>query len=459
MSRTRIFIIIFATSFTSFLATFLSSSINLALKNIALEYSVNPSDLSLVTSVFLLFSSLCIVPFGKLSDSYGPKRTLIFGCAFFTISNFLVPAVVYNFSSLVVMRGLQGIGSALLVVSNIPIITGAIEKKYRSVALGFLSAFVYLGFATGNFIGGYLTQAFGWKSIFIASGAGCALAMALIQLFVPAETLTTKTGKDKSIDYSGIFYYALTLICLQMGANQLNKIYGVLLLILSAAFFVFFIKRQFSAPDPIYDMRLFISNKCFAMAVLAVFLNFISTYGSQYLISLYLQCNRELLPLEAGKITLVPPLMQILFAPLAGYICSHFQPALIASSGMGITALSLTMLSFLSASTPYAYIYAALALGGVGTSLFSTPNTGIIMESVPADRRGMAAASNSIMRNLGMQCSIIICGAAFLTVFGETKGIPPEKYPQMLTVVNSCYAIFAVSATAGAIISLKRKAL
>ncbi|HOT76606.1 MAG TPA: hypothetical protein PK467_12510 [Candidatus Wallbacteria bacterium] len=91
-------------------------------------------------------------------------------------------------------------------------------------------------------------------------------------------------------------------------------------------------------------------------------------------------------------------------------------------------------------------------------SLFSTPNTSITMESVPADRRGIASASNSIMRNLGMQCSIIICGAAFLTVFGETRGIPPEKYPQMLSVIRTCYMIFTAAALTGTVISLKRSA-
>ncbi|HPG58579.1 MAG TPA: MFS transporter [Candidatus Wallbacteria bacterium] len=458
MSRARILIIVLATGLTSFLSSFLSSSVNLALKSIAAEYAVNPADLSLVTSVFLLFSSLFIVPFGNLSDAYGPKRTLVFGCAFFTASNFLVPLVVNSFSSLVAMRGLQGIGSAFLVVSNIPIITNVIEKKYRSVSLGFLSSLIYLGFATGNFIGGYLTQSFGWKSIFIVSGAGCALAMAIIQAFVPGERTAIKEKTDKKIDYKGIFYYALTLICLQSGANQINNVWGAALLAASASSFVFFIRRQFDAPRPIYDMRLFTGNKVFAMAVLSVFLNFISTYGSQYLISLYLQCNRGLTPLQAGKITLITPLVQIIFAPMAGAFCSRFHPAFIASSGMAITSISLAAFVFLSESTSYALIYASLALAGVGVSFFSTPNTSIIMESVPADRRGMASASNSIMRNLGMQCSIIICGAAFLMVFGETKGIPPEKYPQMLSVIRACYMIFTAAALTGTVISLKRSA-
>ncbi|HOD40571.1 MAG TPA: MFS transporter, partial [Candidatus Wallbacteria bacterium] len=109
MSRARILIIVLATGLTSFLSSFLSSSVNLALKSIAAEYAVNPADLSLVTSVFLLFSSLFIVPFGNLSDAYGPKRTLVFGCAFFTASNFLVPLVVNSFSSLVAMRGLSSV--------------------------------------------------------------------------------------------------------------------------------------------------------------------------------------------------------------------------------------------------------------------------------------------------------------------------------------------------------------
>ncbi len=68
----------------------------------------------------------------------------------------------------------------------------------------------------------------------------------------------------------------------------------------------------------------------------------------------------------------------------------------------------------------------------------------------------MATAANSILRNLGMQCSIILCGCAFLFALGDVKGIPPERYGEMLTATRFCYAVFAVLCGVGTVISLKR---
>jgi len=217
-----------------------------------------------------------------------------------------------------------------------------------------------------------------------------------------------------------------------------------------------FLRRQLRARDPIYDLRLFLSNRVFALANGAVFLNFMATYGSQYLLPLYLQCNRGLSPLEAGKITLFQPLMQVFFSPLAGWLASRIPPAQVASGGMGMIAAALILLSRLTETTPLAWVYGAMVLIGIGISLFSAPNTSIILESVPPERRGMAAASNSIMRNLGMQTSVILCGAAFLVALGQVKGIPPERYGDMLQATRVCYGLFAGICLVGMGLSLGR---
>ena len=64
--------------------------------------------------------------------------------------------------------------------------------------------------------------------------------------------------------------------------------------------------------------------------------------------------------------------------------------------------------------------------------------------------------SNSVMRNLGMQFSIILCGSAFLLAMGHVQGIPREAYGKMLSATRICYAIFAAMCIVGAVISLKR---
>ena len=450
----RIVLIVFATGLTSFLSTYLSSSVNLALKTIGTEYGASPASLSLLASVYLLASSVCIVPFGKVSDTYGPKRTLVFGCGFFILSNLLVPLLAQGFRSLLVLRGIQGVASAFLVVSNTPIVVSTVPKEHRPTALGVLSGLVYFGNSVGSFVGGALTQTFGWRSIFWSAAGGAAVALVLLQLLVPAPR--SEERRRGPLDVPGILFYALALVSLQAGASHLTVLWGRVLLCGCLGAFGLFLWRQTRAENPVFDLRLVLSTRVFALANAAVFLNFLATYGSQYLLPLYLQCNRGMTPLEAGKITLYQPLMQVFFSPLAGWLASRIPPAWVATGGMGLIAAALVLFSRLTEQTPLSLVVTGLVLVGVGISFFSAPNTSIIMEAAPPERRGMAAASNSLMRNLGMQCSIILCGAAFLLALGQVKGIPPERYGDMLAATRGCFAFFAGVCVLGMVLSLAR---
>lgn len=456
-SAAHLAVVLMATGLTSFLSTYLAASVNLALKSIGTEMDVGPASLSLLASVYLLLTSICLVPFGKLCDTFGPKRTLVFGCAWFTLSNFVVPFAARSFPLLVAFRGLQGIGAAFLMVSNTPIVSRVFPARQRATALGFLSGMVYFGYSVGNFIGGWLTQAFGWRSIFTSAGLCGLLALVTIQALVPNPGEGAAAGKKvRSLDLPGIAFYAASLICLQVGASRLTDPVGIALLVACTVAFILFLRRQWTAADPIYDLRLAVSNPVFAMSNLAVFFNFLATYGSGYLLPLYLTCNRGLSPAEAGRITLFQPLMQIFFSPFAGFLADRSSPAVVASAGMGMISVALLMLTQLGDSTPLFVVYAALILIGIGISFFSAPNTSLIMGAVPENKRGMAAASNSVMRNLGMQFSIILCGCAFLLAMGHVQGIPREAYGKMLSATRTCYAIFAAMCIAGAVISLKR---
>lgn len=454
MTRTRLALILIATSISTFLSTYLNGSVNMALKAIGAEYSANPSELSLLTSVYLLFTSLGLIPFGRMSDIHGPKRTLLCGCALFVLSNVLVPWLSFSFASLVAFRGLQGIGAALLLVSNTPIITAVFPRERRATAIGYLSGMVFFGYSVGSYLGGLLIDQFGWRSIFTSAAIAGALSFFAIWALVPSGH--EKTEEDRTFDMGGTVLYAAMLIFLQMVAARLTSPWGIALLAGSILAFVLFVRGQWASLHPVCDVRLFAANRVFAMSNLSGLFTFTATYGTQYLLSLYLQCNRGLTPSAAGKIMLFQPLMQLFFSPLAGFIADRTSPARIASAGMGLIAVALFLLANLAAGSPFEVIYLALILIGIGISLFSAPNTSIIMGSVSDGKRGMAAATNSLMRNLGMQLSIILCGSAFLISLGSVEGIPEAQYGLMLATTKIVFAVFACLCVVGVCVSLLR---
>ncbi|MBN8546478.1 MAG: MFS transporter [Ignavibacteria bacterium] len=426
---------------------YLLASVNLALKVIGEEFVVNPADLGLINSVYLLLSSICIVPLGKVSDILGPKKTLLFGASFFIISNLLVIFFANSFLSLLIFRTIQGIAASSLVVSNTPIITTTIPAKYRTTALGILSGLVYSGTTAGNFIGGFLTQSFGWRSIFISAAIAGGIALLIIKFVVPDREVDNEASRK--FDLPGIVFYALALIFLQGSANRLNEPLGWILFAGFAAGLVAFIYSQYRSSEPIYDIKLFRSNSVYAVTNISVFITFLTTYASQYLLGLYLQCNREMSPVKSGIVILIQPVLQLLVSPLAGFVADKTSPGKVSAAGMGLIALSLVILANLGEATPMYLIYFAMILTGSGIALFSAPNTSIMLGSVPESRQGSAVASNYVMLSVGMQTGIIICGLAFLFLVGKEAKIQKENFDEMLIATQISYWFFAIMATAG----------
>jgi len=426
---------------------YLLASVNLALKVIGEEFVVNPADLGLINSVYLLLSSICIVPLGKVSDILGPKKTLLFGASFFIISNLLVIFFANSFLSLLIFRTIQGIAASSLVVSNTPIITTTIPAKYRTTALGILSGLVYSGTTAGNFIGGFLTQSFGWRSIFVSAAIAGGVALLIIKFVVPDREIDKESSRK--FDLPGIVFYALTLIFLQGSANRLNEPLGWILFAGFAAGLVAFIYSQYRSSEPIYDIKLFRSNSVYAVTNISVFITFLTTYASQYLLGLYLQCNREMSPVKSGIVILIQPVLQLLVSPLAGFVADKTSPGKVSAAGMGLIALSLVILANLGEATPMYLIYFAMILTGSGIALFSAPNTSIMLGSVPESRQGSAVASNYVMLSVGMQTGIIICGLAFLFLVGKEAKIQKENFDEMLIATQISYWFFAIMATAG----------
>lgn len=436
---------------------YLLASVNLALKVIGEEFVVNPADLGLINSVYLLLSSICIVPLGKVSDILGPKKTLLFGASFFIISNLLVIFFAHSFLSLLIFRTIQGIAASSLVVSNTPIITTTIPAKYRTTALGILSGLVYSGTTAGNFIGGFLTQSFGWRSIFISAAIAGGIALLIIKFVVPDREVDKEASRK--FDLPGIVFYALTLIFLQGSANRLNELLGWVLFAGFAAGLASFIFSQYRSTEPIYDIKLFRSNSVYAVTNILVFITFLTTYASQYLLGLYLQCNREMSPVKSGIVILIQPVLQLLVSPLAGYVADKTSPGKVSAAGMGLIALSLVILANLGETTPMYLIYFAMILTGSGIALFSAPNTSIMLGSVPESRQGSAVASNYVMLSVGMQTGIIICGLAFLFLVGKEAKIQKENFDEMLIATQISYWFFAIIATAGFAMLLNPKHL
>jgi len=214
-------------------------------------------------------------------------------------------------------------------------------------------------------------------------------------------------------------------------------------------------KWETKTESPIFNIDLFKENKVFAFSNLAALINYSATFAVSFLMSLYLQLIKGLHPQEAGMILVSQPIMQAIFSPLAGKLSDRIEPRLVASIGMGITALGLFFFTFLDQKTTTPFIMSSLILIGLGFALFSSPNTNAVMSSVEKKFYGVASGTLGTMRATGMMFSMGMVMLIFALYMGRTQ-ISPSHYPLFMKSLKTGFIIFTALCVAGIFASLAR---
>jgi EmrB/QacA subfamily drug resistance transporter len=436
---------------TSFIGPFLISGVNIALPAIENEFNLNAVALSWVVTAYLLASAVFLLVIGRYADIKGQKTVFKTGIIVFTIATMLC-GFAQNGGVLIAMRVVQGIGASMTMTTSAPILVSLFPPAERGKVLGINVAAVYLGLSLGPFIGGILTQQFGWRSIFLIC-IPIGLITVLLVFFKLKEDLTMRsTGK---IDLIGSSFYSLGLIAMVYSSSNLTKIFGWPLLAAGILFFILFVIRSLKTQNPIFDISLLTKNRLFAFSNIAALINYSGTYSLVFLMSLYLQKIKGFTPQVAGTILVAQPLMMTILSPLAGKLSDRIEPSLLATIGMFISASGLLMLAFLNEQSSIYFIVTVLILMGVGFGLFSSPNMNTIMSSVEKRYLGIASGTAATMRVIGQMTSMTIATLIFSFYFNGTliKNVPNSDFIQS---IHLAFIISGVICMAGIYFSKSR---
>lgn len=448
-SYSRKFILILITIAT-FLNPFTGTAINLALPVIGTEFSADATTLAWVSSAYLLASVIFLLPAGKLGDSRGKVTVFMAGIVVYTAGAILT-IFTPTIGTLLVFRFLQGIGGAMLYANSVALITHLYPAGERGYAIGLNITAVYAALSLGPFLGGILTQFFGWRSIFVVTALIAAPVLFSADKF-PAF-LNDRHRED--FDIPGLVLSSALILCLFLGLAKATTPTGLALLAAALLLGVAFYRVERRHPSPLLPVSLLASNRVFASSNLAALINYSATYAVGFLLSLYLQYIRGYEPAAAGTLLLVQPVIQIFVAPVAGRLADRIRPGLIAAGGLALSAACLFGLAALSETTPVAAIIVILAVLGVGVGLFSSPNTTAVMGSVGKRYYGSASAMVAMMRSLGMMMSMGLVLVVFAVIMGSTV-VTPAIFPEFLASVNLIFLVFAVLSVFGIFLSLKK---
>ncbi len=363
-----------------------------------------------------------------------------------------LPAVSTSGIMLILFRIPQGIGGAMILGTGVAILTTVYPVEERGQALGINVAAVYLGLSLGPFIGGLLTETFGWRSIFLLN---LPLGVVIITLFLWKLKGEWADAKGEKFDLIGFVIYSPSLVAVMYGFSLLPEMLGLALIIIGMMGFVVFVWWERKVSSPILNINLFKNNRAFTFSNLAALINYSATFAVTFLLSLYLQYIKGFSPQTAGMVLVSMPAVQAIFSPLAGRLSDRFAPQILASMGMVITTLGLALLALLDQEIATWFILIDLMILGFGFALFSSPNTNAVMSSVNAKTFGVASATLATMRQVGMMFSMGITMLLFTIYIGRVD-ITFEHYSNFLISVKAAFIIFAILCFGGIFASLAR---
>jgi MFS family permease len=445
------FVVLLVTTVSAFCTSFANSSVNVSLPLVGSEFHLGGVALNWVVTAMLLTSTMFVMPMGRLGDLHGRQRIFFGGAVVFglgSLAAFLAPFAWW----LLAARAVTGVGAAMMFGTGTAILVAAYPPTERGKMIGINVAMVYFGLSAGPPLGGLVTQAFGWRAVFAVHFV---LALVLVAAMVWKLRGNDKQAATGRFDLVGSLLFAAGLALLLVGVSGLPAVPNIALVVAGVVVLVGFWLWEAKAASPILPVTLFTKNQVFAFSNIAALLSYSATFAVAFFMALYLEVIRGFSPAEAGVIFIVQPLVQAAFSPLTGRLSDKISAGVLASWGMALTAAGLVSIALFDAATPLAWILATLVVLGLGFALFSSPNTNAIMGSVEKKDLGVATATVSTMRNVGMMLAMGMTLVLLALLLGP-QAVGPATAEPFLTAMHWAFGISAVLCALGILASLSR---
>ena len=447
-SRTKR-LILFAASIGAFLNPLIGSMIILAMPEVGVAFEVSARDLGWLSTIFILANAIFLVPASRLSDLIGYKRSYLLGAAIVAVACGL-SVFAPTYTILLLLRVIAACGTSFLMITGLAILSYVYPPNERGAAFGINTAMVYIGASAGPILGGFLTGIFGWRAVFLVMvPLAVATAVPMWQFFRDE----IKIPSDSPFDVRGTILYAVAMFCTMYGLSTLPDLLSAVLTVIGIILMAAFVWYELRIPSPVLHVKLFFTNQRFARSSYAALLNYGCTYGSVFFVSLYLQSVGQLTAAEAGMILFFQPLIQAIMTPIAGRFSDRIDPRYIVTIGMILSGIGVLLLAGLDTGTDLHYIAVTQVFIGLGSALFSAPNTNAIMGSVPAEEYSTASGIVAVMRQAGMIISMAVCMSAISVYVGGTDMLGPEMYQEFLQALKVSMIFCAVLAFVGVLFS------
>jgi EmrB/QacA subfamily drug resistance transporter len=409
-----------ATIIGSGMAFINGSVVNVALPAIQSSLNSSVADMQWVVSIYTFILGTLILTGGSAGDYYGRKRVFglgVFLFLIFTIWCGLAPDV----QQLIIARGGQAVGGALMIPGSLAIITDLYEEEQRGKAIGTWSGFTALASAAGPLLGGILVDQFSWRFIFLISVPMAVIALIILYWRVPESNPSTTSGRP---DWMGALLatLGLGLICYGMiEASELGMYNPVVLSVtLSGALvLVGFVYLEKKIEDPMMPPGLFRSRN-FSGANLVTMSFYFSLAGVFFLLPFNFIQIQGYSATATGAAFIPFPLLVGGLSRWSGGMIVRFGARPLLVAGPIITGFGFILLGIYGMGSSYwINFFPGIFFMGLGVALSFAPLNTTVMSSVDRSDAGTASGINKAVSRLSGMLSVALLGALAIALFGQ----------------------------------------
>jgi EmrB/QacA subfamily drug resistance transporter len=398
-----------------------ASIVNVTLPTITEYFHVPLSTAQWVPMIYLIIISSLLLFYGRLGDILGYKRIYLLGLAGFIIASALCGLSYFLSSSihwLIAFRAIQGLAAGMMMAVSYAIITASFPPTERGKALGINAISISAGLAIGPSLGGFITYSLGWPFVFLIN-----IPIGIAGFLWARHILPESKGQPAKIDIAGavtsfVFLFSFLLFVNYWQSSGLSAATSIMLSV-AVVTAISFLWTERRVDPPMLNLDLF-RNLTFLFGNISALLNFMSQYVMVFLTPFYLQRLLHYPPNNVGLTMTAFPLAVMVVAPFSGSLSDRTGTRTLACCGAATCALALFLMSQLPLSATSLDIIWRLALFGLGTGIFQSPNNSAVMGSAPRPQLGIASGTLSTVRNLGMVFGIATGGAVLYTLVPPT---------------------------------------
>jgi EmrB/QacA subfamily drug resistance transporter len=427
-------LIVFGVLIAMMMAALDQTIVSTALSTIGRELG-NSTQLTWVVTAYLLAATVVTPIYGKLSDLYGRRVTLLFAVSVFVVGSAacaLAPSMIV----LIIARTFQGLGGGGLISLSQTIIGDIIPPKQRAQYQAYISGVFVAASVAGPLLGGFIAEHLHWSIIFWINPPIGLIALGMIYSLLRKLPVSHKRHR---IDFAGVGLLVVATTALMLALNWGGVHYAwdsnqiLVLFAVFAIFAILFFLRQGRAPEPLVPFEV-LDNRVMITATLACAFCMGSSIGLTIFTPIYFETVLQLTPSMSG-VALVPLMVgTAIGAAIAGRLMKMTHYKRVPIAGLTVATAAMTILSYAPAALPLAATEVLLALTSIGFGTILPVTTVCVQNAAPPGQLGTATSVMVFVRSLGGAVAVAIFGAI---LFAQLHGSGPPPLIDPGAFINS----------------------